>query len=58
VAASYATSLTLLYLTDGLIGGLGTRHGTCNYDCLSMAQGIGAIFRGPMASLPHEATET
>jgi len=34
----------------------GTRHATRNYGCLYMAQGIGAIFGGPMASLLHEAT--
>jgi MFS transporter, OFA family, oxalate/formate antiporter len=36
----------------------GTRHATRNYGCLYMAQGIGAIFGGPMASLLHEATGT
>jgi oxalate/formate antiporter len=34
----------------------GTRNATRNYGCLYMAQGIGAIFGGPMASLLHEAT--
>ncbi len=34
----------------------GTKHATRNYGCLYMAQGIGAIFGGPMASLLHEAT--
>ena len=36
----------------------GTRHATRNYGCLYMAQGIGAIFGGPMASLLHAATGT
>jgi OFA family oxalate/formate antiporter-like MFS transporter len=36
----------------------GTRNATRNYGCLYMAQGIGAIFGGPMASLLHEATGT
>ena len=36
----------------------GTRHATRNYGCLYMAQGIGAIFGGPMASLLHDATGT
>ncbi len=36
----------------------GTRQATRNYGCLYMAQGIGAIFGGPMASLLHEATGT
>jgi oxalate/formate antiporter len=36
----------------------GTRHATRNYGCLYIAQGIGAIFGGPMASLLHEATGT
>jgi MFS transporter, OFA family, oxalate/formate antiporter len=34
----------------------GTRNATRNYGCLYMAQGIGAIFGGPLASLLHEAT--
>ena len=34
----------------------GTRNATRNYGCLYMAQGIGAIFGGPMASLLHDAT--
>ena len=34
----------------------GTTHATKNYGCLYIAQGIGAIFGGPMASLLHEAT--
>jgi oxalate/formate antiporter len=34
----------------------GTRDATRNYGCLYMAQGIGAIFGGPMASLLHDAT--
>ena len=34
----------------------GTKNATRNYGCLYMAQGIGAIFGGPMASLLHEAT--
>ena len=36
----------------------GTRQATRNYGCLYMAQGIGAIFGGPMASLLHAATGT
>jgi oxalate/formate antiporter len=36
----------------------GTKNATRNYGCLYMAQGIGAIFGGPMASLLHEATGT
>jgi len=36
----------------------GTRNATRNYGVLYMAQGIGAIFGGPMASLLHEATGT
>ncbi|HEY1411437.1 MAG TPA: oxalate/formate MFS antiporter, partial [Rhodopila sp.] len=31
----------------------GTKNATRNYGCLYMAQGIGAIFGGPMASLLH-----
>ena len=34
----------------------GSRNATRNYGCLYIAQGIGAIFGGPMASLLHEAT--
>jgi MFS transporter, OFA family, oxalate/formate antiporter len=34
----------------------GTRNATRNYGCLYIAQGIGAIFGGPLASLLHEAT--
>jgi MFS family permease len=34
----------------------GTRNATQNYGCLYIAQGIGAIFGGPMASLLHGAT--
>ena len=33
----------------------GTRHATKNYGCLYIAQGIGAIFGGPLAALLHEA---
>ncbi len=36
----------------------GTRYATRNYGCLYIAQGIGAIFGGPMASLLHDATGT
>ena len=36
----------------------GTRNATRNYGCLYIAQGIGAIFGGPMASLLHAATGT
>lgn len=34
----------------------GTRHATRNYGCLYMAQGIGSVLGGPLASLLHEAT--
>ena len=34
----------------------GPRYATKNYGCLYMAQGIGAIFGGPLASLLHDAT--
>ncbi len=34
----------------------GARHATKNYGCLYIAQGIGAIFGGPMASLLHDST--
>jgi OFA family oxalate/formate antiporter-like MFS transporter len=34
----------------------GTRNATRNYGCLYMAQGIGAILGGPLASLLHDAT--
>jgi len=33
----------------------GARHATKNYGCLYIAQGIGAIFGGPLASLLHES---
>ncbi|MDP9096197.1 MAG: MFS transporter, partial [Pseudomonadota bacterium] len=33
----------------------GPRHATKNYGCLYIAQGIGAIFGGPLASLLHDA---
>jgi MFS transporter, OFA family, oxalate/formate antiporter len=36
----------------------GTRNATRNYGCLYMAQGIGAIFGGPLASLLRDATGT
>jgi OFA family oxalate/formate antiporter-like MFS transporter len=32
----------------------GTLHATANYGCLYMAQGVGAIFGGPLAALMHE----
>ena len=32
----------------------GTAHATKNYGCLYIAQGIGAIFGGPLASLLHD----
>ncbi len=32
----------------------GTAHATANYGCLYMAQGVGAIFGGPLAALMHE----
>jgi OFA family oxalate/formate antiporter-like MFS transporter len=34
----------------------GTRHATTNYGCLYIAQGIGAILGGPMASMLHDVT--
>ena len=34
----------------------GTRHATQNYGCLYIAQGVGSILGGPMASLLHGAT--
>ena len=34
----------------------GSRHATQNYGCLYVAQGIGSILGGPMASLLHGAT--
>ena len=36
----------------------GTHHATRHYGFLYMAQGVGAIFGGPLASLLHEATGT
>jgi MFS family permease len=36
----------------------GTRNATRNYGCLYIAQGIGAVFGGPMASLLHDHTGT
>ncbi len=39
-------------LTDSF----GARHATTNYGCLYIAQGIGAILGGPLASLLHDAT--
>jgi oxalate/formate antiporter len=36
----------------------GTRHATRNYGCLYIAQGIGSIFGGPLASLLHVAAGT
>jgi len=36
----------------------GTRHATTNYGCLYIAQGIGSILGGPMASLLHGYTGT
>ncbi len=36
----------------------GTRHATQNYGCLYIAQGVGSILGGPMASLLHGATGT
>ncbi len=41
-------------LTDSF----GTKHATTNYGCLYIAQGIGAIFGGPMASLLHQSTQS
>jgi hypothetical protein len=34
----------------------GTRNAKRNHGCLYIAQGIGAIFGGPLASLLHDAT--
>jgi MFS transporter, OFA family, oxalate/formate antiporter len=34
----------------------GTEHGTTNYGFLYMAQGIGSVLGGPLASLLHDAT--
>jgi MFS transporter, OFA family, oxalate/formate antiporter len=34
----------------------GTEHGTSNYGFLYMAQGVGSILGGPLASLLHDAT--
>jgi oxalate/formate antiporter len=34
----------------------GTEHATANYGCLYIAQGIGSICGGPLASLLHEST--
>ena len=34
----------------------GSRHATQNYGCLYVAQGVGSILGGPMASLLHGAT--
>jgi MFS transporter, OFA family, oxalate/formate antiporter len=34
----------------------GTKHATANYGCLYMAQGVGSVLGGPIASLLHEAT--
>ncbi len=34
----------------------GTRHATTNYGCLYLAQGVGSVLGGPMASLLHDAT--
>ena len=36
----------------------GARFATKNYGCLYIAQGIGAIFGGPLASLLHEQAGT
>jgi oxalate/formate antiporter len=36
----------------------GTRNATRNYGCLYIAQGIGSIFGGPLASLLHDAAGT
>ena len=36
----------------------GLRHATRNYGCLYIAQGVGSIFGGPLASLLHEASGT
>ena len=41
-------------LTDSF----GAKHATANYGCLYIAQGIGAIFGGPMASLLHQSTQS
>lgn len=34
----------------------GTEHGTTNYGFLYMAQGVGSVLGGPLASLLHDAT--
>ncbi|RYB03049.1 oxalate/formate MFS antiporter [Lichenibacterium ramalinae] len=34
----------------------GTRHATTNYGCLYIAQGVGSVLGGPMASLLHDGT--
>lgn len=34
----------------------GARYATKNYGCLYMAQGIGALFGGPLASMLHDST--
>ena len=34
----------------------GTKYATKNYGCLYMAQGIGALFGGPLASMLHDST--
>ncbi len=34
----------------------GTRHATANYGWLYIAQGVGAVFGGPLAALMHEAS--
>ena len=34
----------------------GTKHATRNYGCLYIAQGIGAVFGGPLAALLHGAS--
>lgn len=36
----------------------GTRHATTNYGFLYMAQGIGAVFGGPVAALLHQYTSS
>jgi len=36
----------------------GTKHATTNYGFLYMAQGVGAVFGGPIAAALHQATES
>jgi MFS transporter, OFA family, oxalate/formate antiporter len=49
-------AMTLSLFPSTLTDTFGTHNATRNYGCLYIAQGIGAIFGGPLASLLHEAT--